>query len=305
MRESMRRTGTAMAATGVVAAAALGFSEEPRVATVRCNDSVLLRFSDPDPRQGSIGIAEVRSEMPLASVDGDFAGEKIFFWPDAESRIFQALLGVDLGQKPGAEPLQIKIVPAGGGHALDCRLDLTVLEGAFAEQRLAVDPGYVELSSADLARSQREASELRRIFEGVTRERFWEGAFQQPLEGYRSSGSFGKRRVFNNQPRNPHSGEDFSAPTGTPVRAPARGRVVLAKDLFFLGSAVILDHGFGLYSIYGHLSAIEVEPGRLVSAGRVIGKVGATGRVTGAHLHWAARLGDARVNPLDLLALTR
>jgi hypothetical protein len=266
---------------------------------------VLLRFSDPDPKQGSVGIVEVRSEKPLHSVDGVFAGEEIFFWPDSESRIFQALLGVDLGKNPGPEPLQVRVVQESGGvDPLDCRCDLTVLDGAFTEQRLAVDPGYVELSAADQARSRREASELRGLFEGVTRERLWNGAFQEPLEGYRSSGSFGKRRVFNNQPRSPHSGEDFSAPAGTPVRAPARGRVVLAKDLFFLGSSVILDHGFGLYSIYGHLSAIEVEPGALVAPGTVIGKVGATGRVTGAHLHWAARLGDARVNPLDLLALT-
>jgi hypothetical protein len=292
-------------AAGFIAAATSGFSEEPKVATVRCSDSMRLRFSRPDPKQGSVGIVEVRSEKPLASVGGFFAGEEIFFWPDAESRIFQALLGVDLGKNPGPEPLEVKVLPEAGGDPLDCRLDLTILDGAFAEQRLAVDPGYVELSPSDQARSNREASELRRIFAGVTRERFWGGAFQQPVEGYRASGSFGKRRVFNDQPRNPHSGEDFSAPAGTKVRAPARGRVVLAKDLFFLGSAVILDHGFGLYSIYGHLSAIEVEPGTFVAPGTVIGKVGATGRVTGAHLHWAARLGDARVNPLDLLALTR
>jgi hypothetical protein len=305
--QTVGRTGTAFAAAGFIAAvAAVGWSEEPKLASIRCSDSMVLRFSDPDPKQGSVGIAEVRSESPLASVEGVFAGEEIFFWPDPESRIFQALVGIDLGKSPGQESLQVKVFPElSAGHPLDCRLDLTVLDGAFTEQRLAVDPGYVELSPADRARSNREAAELRRIFEGVTRERFWDGAFQTPLDGFRASGSFGKRRVFNNQPRSPHSGEDFSAPAGTPIRAPARGRVVLAKDLFFLGSTVILDHGFGLYSIYGHLSAIDVDPGTLVAPGTVMGKVGATGRVTGAHLHWAARLGDARVNPLDLLALTR
>ena len=128
-----------------------------------------------------------------------------------------------------------------------------------------------------------------------------------PIAGSRAqgSGSFGKRRIFNNQPRSPHSGEDFSAPTGTPVLATARGRVALAKDLFFLGKTVILDHGFGVYSFYGHLSSLGVEPGTNVQSGTAIGKVGATGRVTGPHLHWGVRLGNARVNPMELLALAR
>jgi murein DD-endopeptidase MepM/ murein hydrolase activator NlpD len=136
-------------------------------------------------------------------------------------------------------------------------------------------------------------------------ERLWQRGFETPLPGYEASGSFGKRRIFNEKPRSPHSGEDISAPAGTPVRAPARGRVVLAKALFFLGNTVVLDHGFGLFSFYGHLSSIGVEPGTIVEGGEVLGKVGATGRVTGAHLHWGVRLGDARVNPMDLLTLGR
>ena len=279
-------------------------SEEKKLASVACSDTVLLRVSDGASRQGSIAVVEVRSETPLDSVDGFAAGETLFFWHDADARVFQALLGVDLRRSSGTMSLRARVAPQ-FGEPVDCRLGLPIGKGEFPVQRLAVAPKYVELSADDLARSQRESRELDRIFSSTTRERLWRGGFQSPVPGRKASGSFGKRRIFNNQPRSPHSGEDFSAPTGTPVLATARGRVALAKDLFFLGKTVILDHGFGLYSFYGHLSSLGVEPGTNVQSGTAIGKVGATGRVTGPHLHWGVRLGDARVNPMELLALAR
>jgi murein DD-endopeptidase MepM/ murein hydrolase activator NlpD len=288
----------------LLAAAEARSGESTGVATVRCSDSVSIRVSNPAPKQGSVGIVEVRSESPLASVDGFFAGDQLLFWHDADARVFQALLGVDLYESPGAASLRARAVPE-SGPAADCLLDLRIVDGAFPVQKLAVAPGYVELSSEDRARSRREAAELGRIFATTTPERLWQRGFRAPVDGHGPSGSFGKRRVFNDQPRSPHSGEDFTAPAGTPVLATARGKVVLAKDLFFLGTTVILDHGFGLYSFYGHLSSLGVEAGILVESGAVLGKVGATGRVTGAHLHWGARLGDARVNPMDLVTLAR
>jgi murein DD-endopeptidase MepM/ murein hydrolase activator NlpD len=288
----------------LLAAAEARSSEETKVVSVRCGETVLLRVSEPAPKQGSLGIVEVRSEAPLASVEGFFAGEELLFWHDAEARVFQAFLGVDLYESPGASSLRARAVPE-TGPAVDCLLELRIADGAFPVQRLDVAPGYVELSRQDRARSQREQAELDRLFSSATSERLWQGGFNAPVKGYEASGSFGKRRVFNGQPRSPHSGEDFSAPAGTAVLAPSRGRVVLAKDLFFLGSTVMLDHGFGLYSFYGHLSSIGVKVGTLVESGAVLGKVGATGRVTGAHLHWGVRLGEARVNPLDLVTLTR
>jgi hypothetical protein len=267
-----------------------------------CGETVRIRVSDPNPRQGSIGVVEVRSDRPLSSVDGFVAGNELHFWQDYESRVFQALLGVDLYQDPGDATLRVRAV-AEGAAPVECRVELRVRDGGFPVQMLQVEPKYVEPSPEDAERSKREAAELRRLFASATNERLWQKGFESPVAGHAPSGSFGKRRVFNGQPRSPHSGEDFGAPAGTPVRAPARGRVVLAKSLFFLGDTVILDHGFGLYSFYGHLSAIDVKPGTIVEPGAVLGKVGATGRVTGAHLHWGVRLGDARVNPLDLLAL--
>jgi len=150
----------------------------------------------------------------------------------------------------------------------------------------------------------RETARLAAVFRGLSPERLWQGPFRVPIEDRKPSSSFGRRRILNGQPRSPHTGVDIGAPTGTPVHAMQRGRVVLDEDLFFSGRTVVVDHGLGLFSFYGHLSASKVQPGRVIEAGEVIGLVGATGRVTAPHLHWAVRLGDARVDGLDLVRLT-
>jgi murein DD-endopeptidase MepM/ murein hydrolase activator NlpD len=286
--------------TTVLSTAHLTHAGQPTVASVACGETVVVRVSDAAPKQGAVVVVEARSEVPLVSVDGFYEGEALSFWNDADARVFQALVGVDLLAVPGATSLRARVVPESGA-AVECRVDLRVDKGEFPVQRLEVAPKFVELSPEDLARSQRETAELNRIFSTTTPERLWRTGFQTPVGGYAPSGSFGKRRVFNDQPRSPHSGEDFSAPAGTPVRAPSRGRVVLAKSLFFLGNTVMLDHGFGLITFYGHLSSLAVEPGTIVESGAMIGEVGATGRVTGAHLHWGVRLAGARVDPNMLL----
>jgi len=174
----------------------------------------------------------------------------------------------------------------------------------FPEEHLQVPPRFVDLSPRDRARAAREAARLAARFRSVTGERLWRGPFLVPLEGVQPSSSFGRRRILNGRPRSPHSGVDLGAPAGTAVHAMQRGRVVLDEDLFFSGRTVVLDHGLGLFSLYGHLSESRVAPGRVVDAGEVIGLVGATGRVTAPHLHWAVRIGDARVDGLDLVRLT-
>jgi murein DD-endopeptidase MepM/ murein hydrolase activator NlpD len=123
-----------------------------------------------------------------------------------------------------------------------------------------------------------------------------------PIEGG-SGSNFGHRRVFNGEPRAPHTGADLRATTGTPIRSTNRGRVVLAKDLFFTGNTVIVDHGLGIYTLYAHLSRIDVKTDAIVERGQVVGLAGATGRVTGPHLHWGARVQNARVDPFTLVIL--
>jgi murein DD-endopeptidase MepM/ murein hydrolase activator NlpD len=122
-----------------------------------------------------------------------------------------------------------------------------------------------------------------------------------PLVGEFKGSNFGKRRVLNGHPGSPHSGVDFPAPTGTPVHAAQKGRVVLAEELYFSGNTVIVDHGLGIYTFYCHFSEIDAKVGDEVIAGTVIGKVGATGRVTGPHLHWGLQVQHTRVNALELL----
>lgn len=163
---------------------------------------------------------------------------------------------------------------------------------------------FVELSARDRARAAREAKHLAALFRSVLDRRLWAGPFRVPLEGVQPSSSFGRRRIVNGQPRSPHTGVDLGAPAGTAVQAMQRGRVVLDESLFFSGRTVVLDHGLGLFSLYGHFSESRVSVGRVVEAGEIIGLVGATGRATAPHLHWAVRLGDARVDGLDLVALT-
>jgi len=122
------------------------------------------------------------------------------------------------------------------------------------------------------------------------------------VPGEANSG-FGTRSIFNGEPRSAHSGADFLSGTGTPVKAPNAGRIVAARDLYFTGNTVIIDHGMGLFSMLAHLSRLDVREDEVVTAGQVVGAVGATGRVTGPHLHWALRAGGARVDPVSLLAL--
>jgi murein DD-endopeptidase MepM/ murein hydrolase activator NlpD len=137
----------------------------------------------------------------------------------------------------------------------------------------------------------------------VTPERMWNGKFRVPLDGVHAGTNFGRRRVLNGHPGTPHTGVDFPSPTGTPVHASQRGRVVLAEELFFAGNTVVVDHGLGIYTFYCHFSEIDVKVGNVVNKGDVLGKVGATGRVTGPHLHWGLNVERARVNALDVVRL--
>lgn len=169
----------------------------------------------------------------------------------------------------------------------------------YKEQRLTVEPGQVNLSAEDLERTRRERARIDALWDLDTPRRFTL-PLTSPLEEMPPGGRFGARRVFNDVPKSPHTGSDYAAPTGTPVRAVADGTVALAEEHFFAGKSVFVDHGDGLISMSFHLSDIAVETGQKVEAGQVIGRVGASGRATGPHLHFGVRWHGARVDPADL-----
>lgn len=203
-----------------------------------------------------------------------------------------ALVGIALSTKPGSK-VRVEAERADGGIK---RYEVTVASKDYPAQHLKVPPSQVELSAEDLARYQRERAHLAGVIRTFTEEAPATLAMVQPVPGPRSS-SFGLRRFFNGQARNPHNGMDIAAPTGTPVVAAGAGRVIDADDYFFSGNTMILDHGAGLLSLYAHLSAMDASVGQNVAAGAPIGKVGATGRVTGPHLHFTVYLNTVAVDP--------
>jgi murein DD-endopeptidase MepM/ murein hydrolase activator NlpD len=212
------------------------------------------------------------------------------------------MVGVDLDSRPGDHAVDVTFTYA-DGRTRNHREPIVVRAEQYPTTELTVEERYVELSPEDQARADREAAETRAIYDTFTPERYWTEAFQVPVQGANDGRNFGHRRVFNGQPRAPHSGADLRARTGTPIYAANRGRVVLAKDLFYSGNAVFLDHGYGLFTTYLHLSAIDVAVGDIVERGQELGLAGATGRVTGPHLHWGVRIVDARVDPFSLIRL--
>ena len=207
-----------------------------------------------------------------------------------------AVLGIALAEAPG--PSQVTVQVPGEPER---PLAFDIAPQRYAEQRLNVAPRTVDLSPENQARYERERDHQAGVMATFSSPPPAQLAMQVPVPGRRSS-SFGLRRVFNGQPRNPHSGMDIAAPTGTPVAAPLPGWVIDTGDYFFNGNTVWLDHGGGLLSMSCHLSAIDVAVGDAVQTGQRIGAVGATGRVTGPHLHWGVMLNRTMVNPALFVA---
>jgi murein DD-endopeptidase MepM/ murein hydrolase activator NlpD len=246
--------------------------------------SFALAFQLPKESRVPGGVAIV------SVADGSAPAPEVFY---GDTRVlvikdgsWKAVVGIPLDTAPGPQELRVG----------ELRIAFEVAPKQYAEQRLTVKRRYVAPDPEELARIRSEQKRVRAALTHFSVQAPSSLSLALPVDGPESS-PFGLRRFFNGEPRKPHSGLDLAAPTGAPIVAPAAGRVLDTGEFFFNGNTVFLDHGNGLITMYVHMDRIMVQPGQQVKAGETIGTVGATGRVTGPHLHWGVALNGAMVDP--------
>jgi murein DD-endopeptidase MepM/ murein hydrolase activator NlpD len=246
-----------------------------------------------EPVPGGVALVDLGAAATRPSAT--FGGRPVLVL--AQGGVWTAVVGIGLAVDP--KQRQTLAVQDADGRARSVAFGLQRKQ--YAEQRLTVPPKHVDLSADDMARYERERVHLAEVLRRFSPREPATLRLLSPTTGPHSS-SFGLRRVFNGQARSPHSGMDIAAPTGTPVVAAAAGEVIDTGDYFFNGNTVIVDHGQGLLTLYCHLSAIDTAAGAMLEAGAPIGQVGATGRATGAHLHFSVYLNTTPVDPALFLA---
>jgi murein DD-endopeptidase MepM/ murein hydrolase activator NlpD len=253
------------------------------------------------PVNGSIFLVRVALPADLKSLKGSWMGHQVFFSFDSSRRAWFGLAGTDLDTSAGDYPLVLQAINSNGSE-ISYQQVIPVAQKRYTSIALRVAGKFTKPDAAILARVQEETALKNQVFAVRTPERLWSGNFGAPVAST-TSDSFGTRRTFNGEVKSVHRGLDYRAQPGTPVEAINSGKVVLARDLFYEGRCVVLDHGQGLVSIYMHLSQIDVHEGDQVKRGQVVGLSGATGRVTGPHLHIGVRWQDIYVDPAALLEL--
>jgi murein DD-endopeptidase MepM/ murein hydrolase activator NlpD len=236
-----------------------------------------------------------------ASLDGEWLGRKLAFFRGRGGHTWYALAGADVEAPAGPSELRISIHDARGADG-NLTSTVEIRPAHYRTGSLSVPPKFVEPDPEALKQIAAEVDLKAKVFAASASEPLWSGDFRAPVTA-QPTDSFGTRRMFNGKLASIHKGMDFRAAAGTPVRAGNSGVVVLARPLYYEGNCVIIDHGLGLFTLSMHLSRIDVHPGQHVAQGERLGLSGATGRVTGPHLHWAVRWQDAYLDPAKLLRL--
>jgi murein DD-endopeptidase MepM/ murein hydrolase activator NlpD len=236
-----------------------------------------------------------------AEVDGDWLGRKIEFFRARDGQAWLALAGVDVEGAVGASTLTIHLKKT-EGETRDLSDPVEIHAAHYRTETLKVEPKFVEPGPEELKRIETEVALKEKVFGASAAEPEWSGDFIAPVKA-QPTDSFGVRRTFNGKLASVHKGMDFRAAPGTPVHAANSGVVVLARSLYYEGNCVAIDHGLGLFTISMHLSRIDVHEGDRVVKGQRLGLSGATGRVTGPHLHWAVRWQGAYLDPAKLLKM--
>jgi murein DD-endopeptidase MepM/ murein hydrolase activator NlpD len=261
-------------------------------------DLAKVSWTPEEVKQGDVLSVVVETKAKVVSIEGNWAGTPLYFYQQ-KKREFAAIAGVDLQTPPGPYMLRVEVQDH-KGRSFEQVFEVQVAAGGFEVQRLKLPRELVDLKGEALKRVLAENKRLMEIFDQVRPERLWHLPFIKPVDGP-ITGAFGTRRIINGEDRSPHNGVDIGAQPGAEVAACNSGMVVFAQELYLSGKTIIIDHGFGLYSMYFHLAEMRVKEGDQVEIGHCIGLVGATGRVTGPHLHWGIRLLKARVDPESLL----
>ena len=231
------------------------------------------------------GVAVVDLGPAAQAPSARFDGKPVLVVREQDTWL--AIVGLPLTQKPGSASL------TEGARTLT----FTVGSKKYPEQRITLkNQRQVNPNPADLKRIDGELAEQIKAYRSFSPTLPSNLILDKPVNGPLSS-KFGVRRFFNGEERNPHAGLDFAVPAGTPIKTPANGKVILIGNYFFNGNTVFVDHGQGFISMFCHMSKIDVKPGQQLSRGAIVGRVGATGRATGPHMHWNVSLNDARVDP--------
>jgi murein DD-endopeptidase MepM/ murein hydrolase activator NlpD len=250
--------------------------------------------------QGGIYVVTLSGDDTVISARGIFARRNVHFNPTGVSGSFTGLLGVDLTASPEVRTLVVTVKKSNGITETLTR-SIMITRGDFSVQRLTMDEKWGKKpDEATLKRIEHETGFVTALYATETPRRLWSEPFMMPLIGG-ITGAFGLARYINGKSSSPHSGIDIAAVTGTPVVAANDGTVALVMDMYYSGLSLFIDHGQGLYTMYFHLSDVLVTGGESVKRGQAIARVGATGRVTGAHLHFGARLNYNKVNPAELM----
>ncbi len=236
---------------------------------------------------------------PGAQIDADWLGQKVEFFPAGDGPGWYALAGVDVEAHPGPSTLRVIVHEAVGG-TYDFSQTVVIHAATYRTSSLSVAPQYVEPNPDQLKQVTADMELKNRVFSQHAVQPLWEGSFLAPVQAPPTD-SFGTRRMFNGKLASVHKGMDFRVGTGSVVHAGNRGVVVLARPLYYEGNCVVIDHGLGIWTISMHLSEIDVKEGQFVAQGDRVGLSGATGRVTGPHLHWAVRWQGTYLDPAKLL----
>lgn len=237
------------------------------------------------PVPGGVAVVPLGSEAQAPTAR--YQGKPVLVVRE-EGKRWIAIIGISLKSKTGAHQLQVN-----DGRTLN----FTVIPKHYREQHIKLkNSRQVNPLAEDMVRINRELAEQTRAYQTFSPNQPSNLLFDKPVNGPLSS-PFGLRRFFNGEERNPHSGLDFAVGAGTPIKSPAAGKVILIGDYFFNGNTVFVDHGQGLISMFCHMSKVDVKLGQSLPRGGIVGRVGATGRATGPHMHWNVSLNDTRVDP--------